>query len=56
LDRISLEIFTEDGLVYMPLAVVVASENEMITVQALGGNAKVDRFECHELKSIWSKA
>lgn len=53
LDRISLEIFAEGGLVYMPLAVVVAPESKMITVCARGGNAAVESFECHELKSIW---
>lgn len=54
LDRISLEVFADAGLIYMPLAVVVASEKEMITMQARGGNAMVERFECHELRSIWS--
>lgn len=56
LDRISLEIFAEDGLVYMSLAVIPDAENDLITIRAIGGAATVETFECHELKSIWPKS
>jgi fructan beta-fructosidase len=52
-DRLSVEIFAEDGLVYMPLAYVAPSLDEAITVQARGGRATVEHFECTTLNSIW---
>lgn len=52
-DRISLEIFADDGLVYMPLAVVADSGKQSITLQARGGCAMVEKLDCFELKSIW---
>lgn len=54
LDHLSVEIFADDGLVYMPLAFVAAADSEEISIVARGGSATMVSFECLELKSIWS--
>ena len=54
LDRISMEVFADDGLVYMPLAVVPPADNDMITIAARGGSARADAVEIFQLKSMWS--
>jgi sucrose-6-phosphate hydrolase SacC (GH32 family) len=53
MDRICLELFAENGLIYMPLAVLPDEENDLITIQARGGAARLEKLSCHELKSIW---
>ena len=52
-DRISVEIFADEGLVYMPLAIILEPEQTQISLQAREGSLTVDRLECRELKSIW---
>ncbi|MBP9911878.1 MAG: glycoside hydrolase family 32 protein [Opitutaceae bacterium] len=56
LDRISVEIFAADGLVYMPLAIVPAAENERVTLAARGGSATAESITCAEVASIWNPA
>jgi len=52
-DRISMEIFGEGGLIYMPVAVIPEPENTSLSLQVRGGRATVEQMECRELKSIW---
>ena len=54
-DRVSIEIFAGDGLVYMPMKAVRDLENQSLEVFARGGSAKVNTLEVYELKSIWQE-
>lgn len=53
-DRTSIEIFVDDGQVYMPVGVIPSDELQGLDVFARGGKAKVS-VEVRELKSIWEK-
>jgi sucrose-6-phosphate hydrolase SacC (GH32 family) len=53
-DRASLEIFGNDGQLYMPMAALAPAENRTLTVQARGGAARLLAFAGHELKSAWA--
>jgi len=55
-DRLSLEIFADGGLVYMPLGVVLPLDNDLISIEVRGGDARLDEMNCHELASIWPVA
>jgi fructan beta-fructosidase len=55
LDRASIEIFANDGRVYMPMAVIPKDEDRSIAVFAKGGGAKVTGLTVHTLKSAWEK-
>ncbi|MGE5296130.1 MAG: glycoside hydrolase family 32 protein [Solirubrobacterales bacterium] len=52
-DRASIEIFANDGQVYMPMGVVLPEDNKSVRVFAEGGPVKVESLEVHLLKSIW---
>jgi len=52
-DRTSIEIFANDGEVYMPMAVIPPDDNKTLRVLVEGGPVKVESLEIHELKSIW---
>jgi sucrose-6-phosphate hydrolase SacC (GH32 family) len=53
-DRTSLEIFADDGLVYMPLAVVPAPDQKEITIFSRGGSASLQGGSVRVLRSIWA--
>lgn len=52
-DRTGLEIFVNDGLVFMPVNYNLAAGNRSFTVSAKGGTAKINNLEVYELKSIF---
>ncbi len=52
-DRTSVDIFGNDGRLYMPMGVIVPEENFGLEAYAKGGNAKINALEVHELKSAW---
>ena len=52
-DRTSVDIFGNDGQLYMPLGVVMASDNKSLGVSAKGGEAQINSLEAYELKSAW---
>ncbi|MDB5319281.1 MAG: sacC [Phycisphaerales bacterium] len=52
-DRNSLEIFTDDGLTYIPLPFIPKDADQTVRIVAKGGTAKVDFVEVHTLKSSW---
>ncbi len=53
-DRTSIDIFGNDGRLYMPLGVIPAPDNLSLEVYAKGGSAKINSLEVHELKSAWN--
>jgi fructan beta-fructosidase len=54
MDRTSLDIFGNDGALYMPMGMVVARDNTSLALHADGGNAHIDSLQVFELKSIWT--
>lgn len=52
-DRTSVDIFGNDGRLYMPVGIIVPLENRSLRVYAKGGSAKINSLEVHELKSAW---
>ena len=53
LDRTSLEIFGNEGLVFMPFCFLPELSDTNLTVFAEGGNARIESLEAYELHSAW---
>jgi fructan beta-fructosidase len=53
-DRTSIDIFGNDGRLYMPVGVIVPRENRSLEVYARGGSARINVLEVHELTSAWN--
>ncbi|HEX5177196.1 MAG TPA: glycoside hydrolase family 32 protein, partial [Chthoniobacteraceae bacterium] len=55
-DRLSLEIFGNDGIVYMPMSITPqAGTAPALVMSAAGGTATIRALEVHELRSIWEQ-
>jgi fructan beta-fructosidase len=54
-DRTGLEIFVNNGLVFMPVNINLPVDNRSLSLSAKGGTVKVSRLDVHELKSIWAE-
>ncbi len=54
-DRASLEIFAEDGLVYMPMGVVLKPEARGVRLSVRGGSARLAGGEAAALRSAWER-
>ena len=52
-DRTSIEIFANDGAVYMPMGVLLGDRPRALSVVANGGAAQIDQLNVYPLKSIW---
>jgi len=52
-DRTSVDIFGNEGQLYMPMGVVVELDNKSIAIAAKGGEAQINSMEAYELKSAW---
>jgi sucrose-6-phosphate hydrolase SacC (GH32 family) len=52
-DRTSLEIFANDGRVYMPMRATHTEDERGLEVLTKGGNVKISSLKIRELKSIW---
>jgi len=55
-DRASVEVFGNDGRVYMPCGVIHPEENRSLEVFAKGGTARVTALEVHTLRPAWGPA
>lgn len=53
IDRTTIDIFGNDGRLFMPMGVVVPPDNNSVAVQVSGGNAQIHSLELFELKSAW---
>jgi len=53
-DRTSIEIFGNDGRLYMPMGVVINSSNTSLHLYAEGNGAFINTLEVSELKPIWT--
>ena len=52
-DRTSIEIFGNNGRVYMPVGVILADNSKTLEIFTKGGNAEVKFLEVFELNSAW---
>jgi len=52
-DRTSIEIFGNDGRVYMPMGVILADNPESLEIFSEGGNTRIRSLEVYELDSVW---
>ncbi len=52
-DRMSIEIFANDGRVYMPVGVIPPDENLSLGLFSKGGSAFVNSLEVYKLRSAW---
>ncbi|MBD2861057.1 glycoside hydrolase family 32 protein [Paenibacillus oceani] len=52
-DRTSLEIFANDGRVYIPAAVLLSDEEKRVAWIGKGGSATLQRLDVYPLQSIW---
>jgi hypothetical protein len=55
IDRTSLEVFANDGLLSMSSCMLPADDNKSIGVFCMGGQVKIDSLTVWELNSIWDK-
>jgi len=53
-DRVSIEVFANDGRVYMPIRAIPEGDERGLEVFTKGGNVKISSLTVHELKSIWN--
>jgi len=54
-DRASVEIFANEGRIYMPMQHVRDLSNKSLKIYAKGGSAHIEELTIHEIKSIWPK-
>lgn len=52
-DRTGLEIFANNGLMFMPVNINIKNSERSLSLLAKGGTAKVNNLTVYELKSIW---
>ena len=52
-DRMSIEIFGNDGRIYMPIGVILADNSKSLEIFTKGGNTEVKSLEVCELNSVW---
>ncbi len=52
-DRTSIEIFGNDGRIYMPIGVILADNSKSLEIFTKGGNTEVESLEICELNSAW---
>ena len=53
LDRTSVDIFGNNGELYMPMGIVIPSDNNALELSAKGGTAQVESLIVYELQSAW---
>ncbi len=52
-DRTTIEIFANDGGVYMPIGGILPDDNKTLELFSKDGSTKVDSLEIYELRSAW---
>ena len=52
-DRAAIEIFGNDGAMYMPIGATPAAKERSLELQSKGGAMQVKSLEVYELKSAW---
>lgn len=52
-DRMSIEIYANDGRVYMPIGVNLADKPTSLKLTTEGGSTLIEKLDVYELRSIW---
>jgi fructan beta-fructosidase len=52
-DRTSIEVFGNDGRLYMPVGVILAGNSKSLEIFTKGGDTEIRSLEIFELSSIW---
>lgn len=52
-DRVAIDIFGNDGQLYMPMGTILKAENQSLELFARGGEVKIVSLQVHQLKSAW---
>jgi len=52
-DRASVEVFANDGLVSMPVGIILPEHDRSVKAFAEGGHALLEQLVVHELRSAW---
>ena len=52
-DRTGLEVFADDGLIYIPTATNLDPADLSLSVSVKGGAAQFSHLDVHELRTIW---
>lgn len=52
-DRRSVDIFGNQGRLYMTMASAIAPANRKVSLNCVGGVARIEKLQVHELKSAW---
>jgi fructan beta-fructosidase len=52
-DRTSIEIFGNDGRIYMPIGVILADNSKSLEIFIKGGHTEIKSLQVFELSSIW---
>ena len=52
-DRTAVDIFGNNGQLYMPMGIVVSPENKSLEISAKGGTAQIESLTVYELQSAW---
>ena len=52
-DRPSVEIYANNGRIYMPMQAVRDLDNKSLKIYSRGGNAHIEELTVYEVKSIW---
>jgi len=52
-DRASIEIFGNDGRLYMPMGIISKEPGQPLRIYSEGGEARIKHLEVHYLRSAW---
>jgi fructan beta-fructosidase len=55
-DRASIEIFGNDGRLYLPMGAILKADHRALEIAAKGGTAQLRSAAVHELQSAWTPA
>jgi len=53
-DRVSIEVFANDGRIYMPIRAIPEGDQKGLEIFTKDGSIKISSLKVHELKSIWN--
>lgn len=52
-DRTSVDIFGNDGELYMPMGTIIPADKTALEIYAKGGSAQISSLKVYDLKSAW---
>jgi len=52
-DRVSIEVFANDGRVYMPIRAIPEGDERGLEVFTEGGGTNIEEMTIYEMRSIW---